>query len=78
MTKKQPAEARMESTCVSLGGPARQFARVDLVGKAQSAHNAAWEAGHLGDVGYPAQQESLATSFVKAWAASFKPSTVVR
>jgi hypothetical protein len=27
---------------------------------------------------YPAQQDSLATSFVKVWAASFNPSTVVR
>ena len=51
MAKKQPAEARMESKCFSLDGPARQFARVGLVGKAQRAHNAAWQAGRLRDVG---------------------------
>ena len=41
---------RMESKCVSVDGPARQFARGGLVAKAQRAQNAAWEAGHLGDV----------------------------
>ena len=30
------------------------------------------------DTSYPAQQESLATSLSKVWAASFNPSTVVR
>jgi len=36
---------------LSLDGPARQFACVGLVGKFERAQNAAWEAGHLGNVG---------------------------
>lgn len=51
MTKKQSPEARIESKCVSHDGPARQFARVSLVGKAQRAQNPIWGAGHLGEVG---------------------------
>lgn len=41
---------------------------------------AAVQLGRLGflPLFYPAQQESLATSLVKPWAASFSPSTVVR
>ena len=51
MTQQQPAETRMESNCISLVGPAWQFAGANLAGKTQSAHNAAWEADHPGDVG---------------------------
>ena len=36
---------------LSLDRPTRQFGRVGLVGEAERAQNAAWEAGHLGDVG---------------------------
>ena len=51
MTEKERAEEWMKRKCVSLDGPARQFAGVDRVGKGQRAHDANWEARHLGDVG---------------------------
>jgi hypothetical protein len=73
-TPKPPCQARNDAVVKIAGPSARNWqSRATAI----AVRSPAIGLSDLG-VSYPAQHESFFTSLLKAWAANFRPSTVVR